>query len=241
MTSVNHKLAIIDYYDSLIQQVDIYTEEKLKIYSNEHLVEIKEEINEREDSKEFDLETETDLLSEETDKKVFSPDTVKAKPLSDFAIKINWCQQRPFEMKAQDYLNIIRDAMIKQIEIIKIETLDYYEAIKDGLDDEEKLTDEELKKKLFAKRSAFLFSRPHSNLNPFTLYLVISDFYLNELQLKLLEYVFLICFFFVALFFILKIFTFSYNLIFPRILKSNFLKQECSTNVRIFYLSSYVS
>ena len=90
-------------------------------------------------------------------------------------------------MKAQDYLNFMREEMIKQIEIAKKETLEYYETIRDQLKDDDSLRGEELKRKLFAKRSAFLFSRPHSNLNPFTLYLVITDFYLNEFQLKLLE------------------------------------------------------
>ena len=218
MESGNHKLIIVDYYDALIRQVDIYTEEKLNIYSNDHLIEIKEEEKEGnqqiEDSKEFDLDTETfESPLKEIEEKAFLPNSVKSLMVSEFAIKINWPQQRPFQMKAQDYLNFMRDEMIKQIEIAKKETIEHYEAIIDGLDDKEKLTDkemkitkckydetikdefknagklreEELKRKLFENKFAFLFSRPYSNLNPFTLYLVITDFYLKESHLKLIK------------------------------------------------------
>lgn len=174
-----------------INAVDIYTEEKLKIYTNEHIIEINEKGKKKEktnyDSKEFDLDTVTDLSSKETEKKVFSPDSLKEKPVCDFAVKINWPQKRPFQMKAQDFLNFMRDEMIKQIEIAKKETLDYYETIKEELSQNEKIKEEELKRKLFAKRLAFLYPRPYSNLNPFNLYLVVSDFYLDECQLKLLK------------------------------------------------------
>ena len=83
----------------------------------------------------------------------------------------------------------MRDEMIKKIEIAKKETLEYYETIRDDLRQDYELKDEEeLKRKLFAKMSAFLFSRPHSNLNPFTLYLVIFDFYIDNFdRLKVKE------------------------------------------------------
>lgn len=191
MSSGKHKLTIIDYYDSLVQRVDVFTEERLEIYSNDHLIEIKDvekdEISE--DLKAFDLDTATDLLSEKTEKIVFSPDLVKDKPLSDFAVKPNWPKKLPFSMGAQDYLNFMRDEMIKQIKIAEKDTLDYYETIRDELRKNVKIADEkELKRKLFAKRSAFLFSNRHSNLNPFSLYLVIFDFYLDIHQEALLKY-----------------------------------------------------
>lgn len=184
MASGNNKLIIVDYYDSLIQLVDIYTEEKFRIYSNEYLIVIREE--EKEEEHKFKrLNENFASLSLEKMNNEFLPDTVKRKPLSEYAIKINFPQKTPFEMKAQDYLNFMRDELINQIEKVKKETLDYYETIKDELKDVEKLREENLKRKLFANRFAFLFLRPYSNLNPFTLNLVISDFYLNESQLEI--------------------------------------------------------
>lgn len=190
MSSGKHKLIILNYYDSLVNRVDVYTEEQLEIYTNEHLIEIKDIKKEEEGENEnFDLNTATDLLSKETKQKIFSPNQVKEKPISDYAVKINWSQNLPFEMGAQDYLNFMRDELINQIEKAKKETLEYYETIKDELKQNEMISDEnELKKKLFEKKSAFLFSRPHSNLNPFTLYLVIFNFYFDDHQEELLKY-----------------------------------------------------
>lgn len=180
MSSDKHLLLIKDYFDSLVKKVDVYTEDKLKIYSNGHFIDINEEKDETHDTKEFALETATDLLSEETEEKVFSSDSVKDKPLSDLAIKINWPQKKPFEMKAHEYLNFMRDEMIKHIKISEKETLEYYESIRDGLGGDNKIKDEELKRKLFGNGSAVLCSRPHSNKNPFTLYLLLLDFYMDK-------------------------------------------------------------
>lgn len=72
MSRQNDSLTIIDYYDSLVRQVDIYTEEKLEIYTNDDLIEIKIDIreNKNEDSEdEFYLDTATNLLSNGTKKK----------------------------------------------------------------------------------------------------------------------------------------------------------------------------
>ena len=120
-------------------------------------------------------------------------------------------------MKACDW-NESREELLAVLNQMQKETFEHYETIRDGLsDDDEKNSkkrkydetikttemndDDKLKKKLFAKRLAILFSRPHSNLNPFSLYLVIFDFYLNEFQLKLLEYMYifklLFCYYFI--------------------------------------------
>lgn len=91
-------------------------------------------------------------------------------------------------MQIHDFLNLLGDVMIEEIEDAGKETLEYYESIKHELCKDKTISDEEdLKRKLFAKRSAILFTRPDSKMNPFTLYLVILDFYLDESLEKLLR------------------------------------------------------
>lgn len=191
MSRKNDSLIIIDYYDSLVRQVNIYTEEMLKIYTNNQLIEIKVEENgdnQIEDSEEFNLDTATDLLCVEIQDKAFSSVPIQKRPISEFAIKIAWPQEKPFKMGAQDYLNLIRDEMIKQIKIAKKETLEYLKTIKDELRQDGEFKDEELKRKLFSKGSAYIFSSPNSNKsNPFMLYLVFLDFFLDQSQQDILK------------------------------------------------------
>ena len=182
MTSVNHQLVIIDYYKSLVQRVDVYTEEQLELYSNDRLIEIANETENVIELEETNLKSEDNLLENETERKVFYSPSTNERRISDYAIELNWPRERPFKMETKNYFNFIRDELIKQIELVEKETLEYYETIKDELRlrQNENITEEELKRKLFAKRSAFLFSR--SNLNPFTLYLVIFDFYFDKIH-----------------------------------------------------------
>lgn len=191
MSRKNDSLIIIDYYDSLVRQVNIYTEEMLKIYTNNQLIEIKVEENgdnQIEDSEEFNLDTATDLLCVEIQDKAFSSVPIQKRPISEFAIKIAWPQEKPFKMGAQDYLNLIRDEMIKQIKIAEKETLEYLKTIKDELRQDGEFKDEELKRKLFSKGSAYIFSSPNSNKsNPFMLYLVFLDFFLDQSQQDILK------------------------------------------------------
>lgn len=82
----------------------------------------------------------------------------------------------------------MRDEMIKHLKIAEEETLEYFKMIKDELRQDKTLSDEELLKKLFAKGSAYIFSSPNSNRsNPFTLYLVFFDFYLDKSQQNILK------------------------------------------------------
>lgn len=198
MPNRNHRVRIVDYYELLARRVDDYTDEQLKKYTNKQLIEIGDvevlekdvAANKTDDLKEFDLFTATDLLSHETEKKISSPYLVKdERPLCDFkANKMAWREEKKFHMQAHDFLNLMGDVMIEELEEAARETLEYYETIKDELNQDEKITyEEELKRKLFAKRSAIFITRPDSKLNPFTLYLVILDFYLDESLEKLLK------------------------------------------------------
>ena len=192
MSSRNLRMIILDYYDSLIRQVDVYTDEQLEKYTNDHFTEIKElkeEIKKNNCSNEFDLDTDMDLLSEESEIKLFSFNpAVKHITLINNATKINWPQQRPFEMKTQDLLNFMRDEMIKQLKKAIDETMSYYDTIKEELRQNEKIIcEKEMKRKLFASRSAFIFSRPESKSKPYALYLVVFDFYLSEDQQNVLR------------------------------------------------------
>ena len=196
MPNRNHRVRIVDYYELLARRVDDYTEEQLNKYTNKQLIEIGEvevkieDVNLTDDLKEFDLVTANDLLSHETEKKISSPYLVKdERPLCDLkANKMAWREEKKFQMQAHDFLNLMGDVMIEELEEAAKETLAYYETIKDELSQDEKLTyEEELKRKLFAKRSAMFITRPDSKLNPFTLYLVILDFYLDESLERLLR------------------------------------------------------
>lgn len=175
MADSNLKSTISNYYDSLIEKIKTYTDEQLEKYAQDDLIKLgKVKKVEETPRTDLDLDTASDLISDEAEDKAFQePDgnknlaSVTAKR-SDFSDK-----SRP--NKAQEYLSQIRYEMICELKRIQKETL-------------EGLTGETDIEKACGKQFAVLFGRAESadesNRDPagFQLYLVVLDFYLDEYQ-----------------------------------------------------------
>ena len=172
-------LLIADYYDSLISQLDIYTEERIKEHKEKALSQI--------DSNNSDEES-----SNETRVEKFENRSLKYKiDRSEFAIVTEVTQ-------VEDYLNEVRQKAIDEIRKVKDENLDHYNGNKDKfkLFSDDNL--EELKSNLFANRFCFLvniktigikcWETTVRNGSLFKLHIVITDFYLNESDIESIRF-----------------------------------------------------
>ena len=162
------KMLIVDYYDDLIRDIDIYTEELLEKYSQDDLLTI--EAKPRPEKLDF------------CDEFVFFKNPYRIEYEND--LKINVTQG---STKIHEYLNLVRSKAIEEINKAKEENLQRYEINKERnkIDrTEEKV--EEMKKELFEKKFCFLlridyiFNERNNNL--FKLYTIVTDFYLDQYE-----------------------------------------------------------
>ena len=208
---INPKRFILDYYDSLVRRIDIYTEEQLELYTeNDRLQHSKYSIDVCERKKEELFSTRhryqeleeihgggwsRDFYYEEYD---IDPDDSKE---ADFV---------PGTTSIPVYLNSTRDKAIDALRKAEAENLKYYESIKQDLEElaeqnkeaqYEKETIELFKEKLFATKFCFLTeidqvlvnahrqqTKYATNACAFSLYVCVCDFYLEEVFQTLLKY-----------------------------------------------------
>lgn len=200
MTTKHPKLLIIDYYDSLIQQVDIYTEEQLAKYTDGQpvvnkliykviITESKNSDREEEIHYCLDLESPSQNFN-----KIVDSDPFWEHSKYNYS-KVN-AKQDETEPLSIDVLNKMRDELIDELKKGQHEALKYYETIKNELKIDKMASDEEIDRnvmaRLFEKQFMFLYldnkKYNYRNWNsPFKLYLVVLDFYLNKHERQLLK------------------------------------------------------
>lgn len=168
----NPKLLITDHYDSIIQQVDIYTEELLAKYTENDLLP-KEEVNS------FDKHKKTSPYNIDGYK-----DPYESKYEYDMS-KLCRIDVTPGITRFRDYLELIRSKSIEELKMAEKETLDNYELNKHLYKyDRETLTSErveEMKRNLFKDKFCFVIGSKRR------LFTIITDFYLNEEDLAYLR------------------------------------------------------
>ena len=187
-------LLITEYYDSLISQVDIYTEEKIKEYKEKGLPE--KRINSivacgrricAGNPQNYGIES----LKNPYEKQKYTRDR-NDKPKIEITDII----------QAEEYMNKVRQQAIDEIRMVQDENLKFYKANKEKFKvDRKNLTDEkleELKSQLFANRYCFLVKkqpieiREHwekpSKIPLFNLHIVITDFYLRESDIDFIRF-----------------------------------------------------
>lgn len=187
-------LLITDYYDSLISQLDIYTEERIK------------EINEKGLKKEKISFRINNFISP---KRANPVETIN-NPYESQKYTIDRTDISETEiteiLQAEEYLNNARQKAINEIRKVQEENLKYYKANKDKFNvDRKNLTDEklkELKSQLFATKFCFLIlNNPTKNVlieiekqdmgyyDPiFNLHTIITDFYLGESDIEYIRF-----------------------------------------------------
>lgn len=194
MAKTNPKLIIIQYYDRLINFIDIHTEELLQKYSETDLL---EESSTSSDVDNGDRKFEWVLFDNEELKpyKVwhksysitidYDIEPSSLKTLSTFTYGSN---------RMCDYLNATRYEMIKYLQDAQKKTMQDFELIKNDLKlgkDESESTDEDdlVMSRLFANRYHFVVKICENKENkskihkysPFKLLIVDLDFYLDKI------------------------------------------------------------
>lgn len=201
------KLIILDYYQFLINEIDIYTQEQLERYTDDRLLTKTQPESTRIQQQTFDA---AKFRIESVSYEGASWDeSFRDSYSEEYECKQSESVYAPNKIKMCDYLNSIRDEMIVQIRRVEAENLEHYEAIKSSLvkvdqDASGKLYQKQvecLKKKLFEKKFCYLLEldkiwseseQPGNKklvLNnwPFKLCLVVLDFYLTPQQQSLLK------------------------------------------------------
>ena len=176
-------LLITEYYDSLISQLDIYVEERIK--------EIKE--NGLQLERIYTFNTCGTMVSHDYDK--YGIETLK-NPYEKQNYRIKTTKIPKIEIndisEAKEYMNRARQKAIDEIRKVEEENLKFYKANKEEFKvDRKNLTEEkleELKSQLFANRFCFLVKKQPVYTTIFELHIVITDFYLRESEIEYIRF-----------------------------------------------------
>lgn len=212
MVAKNPKLMIIDYYDSLIQQVDIHTEEQLSKYTEnsvvgeieKHSYEIyqfmkilpffhsdnsdlydtdNDQLEYLHSQAEFDFE----ISGANINKLAFSDPYAK---LANYTYLEGKHEPPLLSTNVHQFLNKMRDELLGELKRGQEEALKHYDKIKneikvDKLDEE---IDRNRSSRLFENEYMFLIldgkSEHQKGCLPFKMYLIVLDFYVDKKFLK---------------------------------------------------------
>lgn len=170
------KLVITDYYDSLIREIDIYTEKSIDKHSDDDL-----------------LPEEPDSI-EEQPKSTIEDDIY---PIDDpYSLKYSYgLIVAANRTRIIDYLNQVRTKAIEELKSAQEENLISYEANKSKIHidrenmDTEKI--EALKRQLFNDRFSFLVISNDNEIKEkifsYQLHVVITDFYLTPFEIEFIK------------------------------------------------------
>ena len=149
---ITPSLLITEYYDSLISQIDIFTEERIR--------ECKDDIDEEECGEKYDPSYFENYGN------VYGVETIENPYKSQkYSINRNDISETEITNKSQavEYMNKVRQKAIEEIRKVQDENFEYYKANKDKFKvDRKNLTEEkleELKSQLFANRFCFLVKK----------------------------------------------------------------------------------
>lgn len=193
----NARIHIADYYASLRNELDIYTEELLEKFKDDDKIEYDEAEKEEED--EEDTLTATSRVNE--DKKEEQNFEVESfnDPYSEKFVYDD-LEARVIEVgkstKVKDYVNMVRSNAIKELKKVEEENLRYYNSNSSRIKfDRDKMNTspeclEELRAQLFATKFSFLvLVEEFENKSVFKLFTFIVDFYLNDNDIGILGYI----------------------------------------------------
>lgn len=212
MSCLNPKKLITEYIDSLINLVDIHTEEQLQKYPDNSFFTIKENdfkkkkknyCSKYQEQNEPRLEDEKDVYMYKDEFKLYE------NPLRKNRLKYKFEPTKPESEKTRvwDYLNGVRDEMIKQLREVQTEALKKLEIIKNELDldydeskDDKDAKEEEVLSRVFCQRFPFIIKINKLDRHfeqtvfvdeealEFNLLLIDVEFFLGKFELTLLKY-----------------------------------------------------
>lgn len=185
------KILIIDYYDGLIREIDIYTEDTLRKQSDgDMLLSTEEKTSKEEDKRSNKYGNQIETYGVEA----------RIDPYIDQYSYDQESQPQTFEpgTTLKQYLDSIRMRMIDELNRLQDETLRNYELIKAQIQGRTE-SDNEVMSRLFENRFCFvldieticsiLYDGSVEKMKPdlSSLYLIIMDFYLSPEDIKLLK------------------------------------------------------
>lgn len=194
---ISSKFLIVDFYDRIRNEIDIYTEESIKKYQqivlledNNKNIEPSGDSNKLEEDDENDHEFDAIGKMSQFDNEPDLKDEYNDKYQYNF--KNDALDDRIMTRIAEDYFNSIRRKMLEAIKMVEEENLRYLEAngsrftIDRGAVKMNEQKIETLRSELFAKKFCFLvlieWAKSH-----FKLFTCIVDFYLNQRDIETLE------------------------------------------------------
>ena len=203
ISSANVKLIILDYYDSIIRDIDIYAEKKLEKCNETDMVEIENNTSEQTEVDVIQSSCATNTNSESSDSEIENYGLENY--LDSYMEKYNYegisqPKSIPNRIKASDYINEIRDEMIDELKKAQKNALIYYESIKSNVNiksiSDLQERNERVRELVLTKQSAFVIriDKKQADFRPakksrFKLYLVLIDFYLKSNEQELLRYI----------------------------------------------------
>lgn len=189
---INAKQVLVDYYDSLIRQIDIYTEELLENYSEDDVIQ---------ESSDGD-ETSSQVSRLAAHYEIRPSSFIDSYGISSFVdsnsheFNYDWTRRlraRPGRTKIVDYLNSIRDEMIDALQKAQTHNYECLRSNKNAFKiNETEEEEEEIKRKIFANKFCFLlkideviilannFPKIAQNMSIFKYYLFVVDFYMSR-------------------------------------------------------------
>lgn len=179
-TSTNAKLIISQYFDSLIRQIDIHTEETLQRFTDADVFEIEPNEPSDEPRKSTDVDFDLNFIDQHDPYSIW--EKFRQKEHIDFRDNLNELGLEP--VKIPTYVNQMRDLFIKELEQGQKEAFEYYKTIKDEID--ESMSQEEIESIVFANNYYLTLTDKEKDMRPFKMYLVKLDFYLNSRELDTL-------------------------------------------------------
>lgn len=206
ISSANVKLIILDYYDSIIRDIDIYAEKKLEKCNETDMVEIENNTN----SEQTDVEviqssyaTNTNTNDAESDSEIenYGLENYLDSYMEKYNYEVvNQPKSIQSRIKASDYINELRDEMIDELKKAQKNALIYYESIKSNVNiksiSDLQERNERVRELVLTKQSAFIIriDKKQADFRPakksrFKLYLVLIDFYLKSNEQDLLRYI----------------------------------------------------
>ena len=188
------KLYIINYFDSLINKIDIYTEEKLQNLNSVDLVEKPSDLNKEidrnrwkyyvQDYKIPSIKPLEDEYNSETYVELANFPNITQRPLL-------FDPEEICSLKLKDYFNRYREELIRELRHVQEETLENYDALKkdNNIDVKEDMSEEEMRRMLFGKKFCFIYQFEQKfALAPtflrFEIFLFVFDFYIDQEMLK---------------------------------------------------------
>lgn len=208
------KLIISQYCDSLVQHIDIYTEDSLRKCRDDEFMDPIEVYtqnststklnNEILDLADLDLNLDSESIDNISNhaENVFIGTKSKLKEFDVTANRHNIKDEKMFEnLKVTSFLNREREEMLNELRRLEAETFDFYETIKDGEDFKNLATigdkrerHEQVMSQVFANKFAFIvgfelrrswYGRT-SVKTAFKQHLVVLDFYLTRMERQIL-------------------------------------------------------